>query len=106
MYVTISEDSNRIAVEVGDTGKGIPLPDQGKIFMKFEQAKGERHGTGLGLYIVKSFLAGHNSDIRLESDPGKGTRFFFSLPPGGTNEAVNEPAKKLNRTPSASQEHE
>lgn len=75
-------NGSRVDIEVGDTGKGIPPSEQDKIFRKFDQVKGERQGTGLGLYIVKSFLQGHGSDIRIDSAPEKGTRFFFALPAG------------------------
>lgn len=82
IHIRATLNGNQAAIEVGDTGKGILESEQEKIFRKFEQVKGERHGTGLGLYIVKNFLSGHGSHIRVESSPGKGTKFFFALSTG------------------------
>lgn len=72
----------KIFITVADTGSGIPESEQDKIFQKFSRVKGERHGTGLGLYIVKNFLAGHNTDITFLSEPLLGTSFFFDLKKG------------------------
>jgi signal transduction histidine kinase len=75
-------EDHHVSVEVCDSGTGIPEVEQDKIFNKFAQVQGERCGTGLGLYIVKSFLQGHDSDVLLVSTKGKGTKFFFTLPRG------------------------
>jgi len=69
----------RILFEVKDSGCGIPESEQEKIFEKFVQGEGAKKGTGLGLYIVKKFLECHGSDIEIESQPGIGTSFRFSL---------------------------
>jgi len=79
---TASLHDNRILIKVSDTGKGISESEQGKIFQKFIQGRGELKGTGLGLYIVKNILQGHSSEIFLESTPGKGSCFTFSLEKG------------------------
>lgn len=69
---------------VGDTGIGVATEDQAAIFESFRQAsattKGVREGTGLGLAITKRLVEHHGGRIWLESQPGKGSRFFFSLP--------------------------
>jgi PAS domain S-box-containing protein len=82
-YKTISirarSEGGRVHIAVADTGRGIPEAEQKKLFQKFVQVKGERKGTGLGLFIVRVVIEGHGSDVRLESEPGKGTTFFFSL---------------------------
>lgn len=72
-------DNGLIHFEVSDTGRGIPSGEQERLFQKFAQAKGERRGTGLGLYIVKTIMELHGSAIRLESEEGHGTHFFFAL---------------------------
>ncbi len=72
----------RVDFEVSDTGCGIAGHEQGKLFQKFTQVTGEKTGTGLGLYIIKQYLEGHGSDIRLVSKTGEGTKFFFTLPEG------------------------
>ncbi len=83
-YITIVAYSKgeRVDFEVSDTGCGIAGHEQEKLFQKFTQVTGEKTGTGLGLYIIKQYLEGHGSDIRLESKTGKGTKFFFTLPEG------------------------
>jgi signal transduction histidine kinase len=68
----------RFAVE--DTGPGIPPEDQGHVFDRFWQAQKAGMGTGLGLSIAKSIVEGHGGSIRVESTPGQGSRFEFSLP--------------------------
>ena len=69
--------------EVKDTGIGIPEDKQQAIFESFSQASTDTNrkfgGTGLGLAITKKLLELHDSSIQLESHPGKGTNFFFTL---------------------------
>jgi signal transduction histidine kinase len=74
------------AVTVQDTGIGIPPEAQQKIFDKFLQIRPHREdvgnvkGTGLGLTIVKGIVESHGGAIRVESTPGKGSSFIFTLP--------------------------
>ncbi len=78
---SILEDS--VCMMVGDTGIGISHDDQEAIFESFRQAsattKGVREGTGLGLAITKKLVEHHGGKIWVESEPGKGSRFFFTL---------------------------
>ena len=71
-------------VEVGDSGPGIPAAEQERIFQEFQQvessAKGKPEGTGLGLALAKKFVEMHGGEIWVESEVGKGSRFFFTLP--------------------------
>jgi len=68
---------------VEDNGPGIPASHLEKIFGKFEQVPGQkRGGTGLGLTISKKFVEAHKGRIWVESDYGKGSRFYFILPKG------------------------
>ncbi len=75
-----------VSITVGDTGIGIPQDDQDIIFDPFRQAapstKGIREGTGLGLAITKRLVEGHGGTISVDSAPGKGSRFTFTLPDG------------------------
>lgn len=77
------EDDVTLYFEVADTGIGISKEKQESIFEGFEQGSiqinREYGGTGLGLTIVKSLLGLFNSKIQLESEPGKGSSFFFEL---------------------------
>lgn len=68
---------------VRDTGVGIPGPLLEAIFERFWQAgANDRRGLGLGLYISKCIVEAHHGRIWAESEPGKGSRFYFTLPRG------------------------
>ncbi len=77
---------------VGDTGIGIALADHAAVFDKFRQisstTRGVREGTGLGLAIVKSYVELHGGTISLESTPGEGSRFTFTMPAGDASPPV------------------
>ncbi|MFP5500931.1 MAG: ATP-binding protein, partial [Candidatus Sericytochromatia bacterium] len=69
-------------VEVTDTGPGIARHDVDKLFLRFsqlEQGK-KRGGTGLGLSIAKAIVEAHGGQIGVESRPGQGSTFWFTLP--------------------------
>jgi signal transduction histidine kinase len=78
-----SED-HRVFVSVSDTGNGIPVEDQRRIFEQFEQGTtgAGRHpnGAGLGLALSKQFVEMHGGEIWVESAVGIGSTFTFSLP--------------------------
>ncbi|BDD02255.1 ATP-binding protein [Persicobacter psychrovividus] len=73
----------KITFEVQDQGIGISAENLGKIFKDFEQAESSTNrrfgGTGLGLPISKKLLQLMGSDMEVESEEGKGTKFFFTL---------------------------
>jgi signal transduction histidine kinase len=77
-------------ISVSDTGIGIPPEEHQSIFDKFHQVvtatSGIREGTGLGLPITKRLVEEHGGRIWLASEPGKGSRFTFTLPLGRTNQ--------------------
>jgi len=77
-------DLARVEFTIADTGIGIEAQDMDRIFSAFEQIKeahtGDFNGVGLGLNIVKKYLELMNGDIRVESQPGEGSTFTFSLP--------------------------
>lgn len=76
-------DSQKVRFSVVDTGAGIPLHSQHKLFGKFQQIdssdKRQKGGSGLGLHICKSIVEGQNGRIGFESFPGKGSTFWFEL---------------------------
>ncbi len=82
-----SDDArDRMLVSVSDTGEGIPKELQGRIFDKFAVAEarrspGGRSSTGLGLTFCKLIVEAHGGEIWVESEPGQGSTFTFSLPP-------------------------
>ena len=73
-----------LVVSVTDTGMGIAPADQAKVFERFKQVgdtlTDKPKGTGLGLPICKEIVEHHGGRLWLESEPGKGTTFSFSLP--------------------------
>jgi len=73
-----------VAVNVKDTGIGIPPEHLDSIFEKFHQVEGSLHrsvsGTGLGLAITKGLVEAHQGKIWVESEVGKGSTFTFTLP--------------------------
>jgi two-component system phosphate regulon sensor histidine kinase PhoR len=73
-----------VYVSVRDTGIGIAKEDQKRIFERFYRADHEGvlvvPGTGLGLSIVQSLVEMHGGRMELESQPGQGSTFTFSLP--------------------------
>ena len=75
---------DQVLVEVIDEGLGIPEDQLGRLFQKFERVRGAEHmkvsGTGLGLYICKRIVEGHRGRMWVESTPGEGSTFSFSLP--------------------------
>lgn len=69
-----------ITVAVHDQGVGIAPKDRERIFAKFGQVGERRGGTGLGLTFCKLVVETHGGRIWVESDPGQGSTFFFTLP--------------------------
>jgi two-component system phosphate regulon sensor histidine kinase PhoR len=73
-----------VVLEVKDSGSGIPLPEQRRIFEKFyridDRLSRVREGSGLGLAIVKHVVRAHNGRIIVESAKGKGSTFRITLP--------------------------
>jgi signal transduction histidine kinase len=80
--VSVRADNGDVRVEVRDTGIGVAAEDQEQIFEEFRQVGRERsrEGTGLGLTLTKRFVELHGGRIWLESTPGKGSTFTFTLP--------------------------
>lgn len=82
--IVLSKKEKSIEVKIKDTGVGIPLSQQGKLFSKFFRAsnimKIDTEGTGLGLYMSKNIIEAHDGRIWFESEENKGTTFWFSIP--------------------------
>ncbi|MDD4976096.1 MAG: PAS domain-containing sensor histidine kinase [Bacteriovorax sp.] len=79
--VTAREAIDEIIISVSDTGPGIPPEQLPKIFDLYWQAQGTKHlGTGLGLSIAKGIVEAHGAKIWVESQVGKGSSFFFTIP--------------------------
>jgi len=87
--VSMHTENGDVLVAVRDTGPGISPADQARIFEEFQQARdtnGERpEGTGLGLALSKSLVELHGGRIWVESEPGKGSTFTFTIPVGSSS---------------------
>jgi len=88
--VEASRRESFVEVSVTDTGIGIPASQHESVFDKFYQVgqrqAGGLEGTGLGLAITRHLVEEHGGSIHLESEPGKGSRFTFSIPVAGSLE--------------------
>ncbi|MEN2786660.1 PAS domain-containing sensor histidine kinase [Sphingomonas qilianensis] len=81
VWIRTERGGNIAAVIVADHGKGIAREDQARIFDKFERVDPrEPGGSGLGLYIARRLARAMGGDITVDSAPGQGARFVFTLP--------------------------
>jgi len=82
--VSISKDEKTVTVKIMDTGAGIPAEVIPQLFKKFSRADAEKAnilGTGLGLYLAKTFVDAHHGRIWVESEgKDKGSTFFVTIP--------------------------
>ncbi|HEX7276413.1 MAG TPA: ATP-binding protein, partial [Acidimicrobiales bacterium] len=86
-------DGDEVVITVADTGMGVPLADQPRIFERFFRSSTTEHlavpGTGLGLSITKAIIEEHGGRISIASQPGEGTQVTVRLPV--------RPVRELNR---------
>ena len=97
-------DQEQVRVSVDDTGVGIDPANFDRLFERFVQVDGstsrEFTGTGLGLALVKEFVELHQGAVDVESQPGSGSRFSFSLPVralSAVQDAARESSSQLIR---------
>jgi two-component system NtrC family sensor kinase len=79
----LAPDSEKIAIEISDTGPGISEEDLPHIFDPFFTTKEEGKGTGLGLSLVYNIVENHGGQITTQSTIGEGTTFVIELPLAG-----------------------
>ncbi len=82
--VNVRRDGDRVLLEVADSGLGIPVADQDRIFERFYRVDKARSrlagGTGLGLSLVRHAVQLHEGSVAVESEPGVGSTFRVQLP--------------------------
>lgn len=82
--VTVAVGQDRAIISVHDQGDGIPLIEQGRIFDRFYQVESghtrSTGGAGLGLYIARRLVEAMSGRLWVDSEPGRGSTFSFSLP--------------------------
>ncbi|HEU4722139.1 MAG TPA: HAMP domain-containing sensor histidine kinase [Gemmatimonadaceae bacterium] len=83
-FANVRNGVDECVVEVGDTGIGISAEHHDLVFREFAQvdssASRQHHGTGLGLTIARKLVELHGGRIWLESELGRGSRFYFTIP--------------------------
>lgn len=88
---------NEVRFQVADDGRGIPSNKQTSIFERFQQVDASdsrrKGGTGLGLAISRSIIQQHGGRIWVESELGKGSRFFFTVPLPKTESVNGKPMR-------------
>jgi signal transduction histidine kinase len=78
-----ADDNTHLAIDVTDTGIGIPKKEREQLFGKFFRASNAQtytKGTGLGLFIAKRIIEEHHGSLSCESEEGRGTTFTIKLP--------------------------
>ena len=84
IYISSKMNARSVMISVKDEGIGIDKNFQRKIFERFYRVEGKSEktfpGFGIGLFIASEIIRRHKGSIGVESEPGKGSRFYFSLP--------------------------
>ncbi len=81
IFIDIKQNQNTVEFSIKDNGPGISDKDKEKLFRRFSQLGNQsRQGWGLGLAISKEFIQAQEGSLWVESEPGKGSKFIFSLP--------------------------
>lgn len=93
--IALWREQGMVAFAVEDHGVGIPKEEQRRVFERFERnSHGSNHrGAGLGLSIVKSLVDLHHGDMKLESEPERGTRVTVRFPEQPVAQAPDDPAR-------------
>lgn len=89
--VSARMDGPEVIIQVSDTGSGVAVDEQAKIFEPFyrgDQGRRFKQGMGLGLSIANDLVKAHGGKISVESTPGKGSRFTIHLPLARPDQAI------------------
>ena len=96
---TAATGDRRVRLSVSDTGGGIPVAVQAKLFQPFHTTKGPGRGTGLGLATSLGLVRAFGGDLTYETEVGKGTVFHIDLP------EIADPLADYDQTSSAEEAH-
>jgi signal transduction histidine kinase len=92
--VALFAQANDVVVSVSDTGVGIPLDEQDKVFEEYHQVSAQtrlrQQGVGLGLSVVQRLTVLLDHEVTLQSEPGKGTTFSIVAPQGGVSAVIRQ----------------
>jgi signal transduction histidine kinase len=84
VIASLEKKNKSLEFSVKDSGIGVPEDQQQRLFTKFFRASSavriETEGSGLGLFICKNIIEAHNGEVWFESEEGKGSKFYFSIP--------------------------
>ena len=95
VLLAVRDRGPEVAIEVHDTGVGIPEEFHERVFQRYFQIDRSRGGSGLGLEIVKSIAEAHGGRVSLESRSGEGAHFFITIPKARpVQAAAGEPQKQ------------
>ena len=86
ILVGAASRGREVLFSINDTGSGIAAADLPHIFERYWQANKAGHGGGLGLPIVKGIVEAHGGQIWVESTPGQGSTFLFTIPTAAPQE--------------------
>ena len=82
--IDVKKEDDHLLISINDNGIGIPKDQAKNVFVKFFRARNairqETDGSGLGLYITKSIIEKNGGTIYFESEEGKGSTFYFTVP--------------------------
>jgi len=81
--IRVTRRKGQVHIEVSDRGPGIPaehIPNLFERFYRVPESVDDARGTGLGLFICRKLVEAHGGEIGVDSVPGEGARFFFTLP--------------------------
>jgi len=96
--INLEENTNNVTLTFEDTGTGIPAAELDKIFNRFYQAENSEGsgGTGIGLALSKGLVEEHSGRIWVESEYGKGSKFFVQLLKGTDHVSVDQVKSNMN----------
>lgn len=101
IVISAEQQAGHLRLSVKDSGPGIPLEKQGRIFDRYERVTTDKHtaGLGLGLFIVREIVQAHHGRIWLESSAGNGSNFIVEMPLDAEVPAPAAPHPPLTAVP-------